>query len=98
MLRSAGYEVVTAENSFAALRVLESAVPILLVITDVVMKHGVDGFTLGRMVSMRHPEMKVIFVTAHDIEASPAVGCIVRKPVDFAVLLESIRFELRESR
>ena len=76
-----------------ALEDLESARPVDLLITDIVMPDRVHGVALSRMARMRRPELKVIYLTAYDIPGveDDAIGPVLRKPVDEDRLVAEVR-------
>jgi CheY-like chemotaxis protein len=57
-LRTAGFEVFLAPDYRLALEDLESARPIDLLITDIVMPGRVNGVALSRMARMRRPDSR----------------------------------------
>jgi two-component system cell cycle sensor histidine kinase/response regulator CckA len=64
-LRNKGYTVLEAKSGDAALKIIaESAEPIDLIITDVVMPR-MDGPALIKQVRETRPEMKVIFISGY---------------------------------
>ena len=84
VLRGAGYEVQLAPDYRLALEVLESNAPVDLLVCDIVMPDRVNGLALGRMARLRRPELKIIYVTGHDIPGvgDEALGPVLRKPID----------------
>jgi CheY-like chemotaxis protein len=87
MLRKAGFEVSLAPDYRLALRILESPQPLDLLITDVVMPDRVNGFALARMARMRRLDLRILYITAHDVPAGEAIGKILRKPIPLDVLV-----------
>jgi len=84
VLRGAGYEVQTAPDYRLALEVLESDALVDLLVCDIVMPDRVNGLALGRMARLRRPELKIIYITGHDIPGleDEALGPVLRKPID----------------
>jgi len=72
-LKELGYEVIEAENSKEAMAVLESARPIDLLFTDVVMPGSMTGDQLAREASRLRPGLKILF-TSGFAEASMQNG------------------------
>jgi CheY-like chemotaxis protein len=84
VLCSAGYEVQIAPDYRLALEVLESNALVDLLVCDIVMPDRVNGLALGRMARLRRPELKIIYITGHDIPGieDEALGPVLRKPID----------------
>jgi CheY-like chemotaxis protein len=84
ILRGAGYEVQLAPDYRLALEVLESNALVDLLVCDIVMPDRVNGLALGRMARLRRPELKIIYITGHDIPGieDEALGPVLRKPID----------------
>jgi CheY-like chemotaxis protein len=95
-LRAAGYEVSLAPDHLRALRILESTQPLDLMITDIVMPNGVNGFALARMARMRRLDLRILYMTAFDVPTGEAVGKILRKPFPLEVLASEARQALLE--
>lgn len=84
VLRGAGYEVQIAPDYRLALEVLESNALVDLLVCDIVMPDRVNGLALGRMARLRRPELKILYITGHDIPGveDEALGPVLRKPID----------------
>jgi CheY-like chemotaxis protein len=78
------YEVQIAPDYRLALEVLESNALVDLLVCDIVMPDRVNGLALGRMARLRRPELKIIYITGHDIPGveDEALGPVLRKPID----------------
>jgi DNA-binding NtrC family response regulator len=61
-MRRAGYEVVEAEDGLSAIKCLDDARGVHLLLTDVVMP-GIDGLKLADMAKARWPELKVVYMS-----------------------------------
>jgi CheY-like chemotaxis protein len=92
ILRGAGYAVQLAPDYRLALEVLESNAPVDLLVCDIVMPDRVNGLALGRMARLRRPELKIIYITGHDIPGieDEALGPVLRKPIDNDLFLAEI--------
>ena len=90
-LQDAGFNVSTAEDYRGALARLESGAPIDLLVSDIVMPGRVHGFALARMARMRRGNLKVLYVTGHDLPTSEALGKVLRKPVGDGELVDEVR-------
>jgi CheY-like chemotaxis protein len=98
ILQREGYGVTLTSDFRGALEVLESDQPIDLMLVDIVMPDRVNGVALSRMARLRRKELKVVYVTGYSIPGidREALGPILRKPVDEAVLLQEIAKVLAE--
>ena len=92
VLRGAGYQVQLAPDYRLALEVLESDAPVDLLVCDIVMPDRVNELALGRMARLRRPELKIIYITGHDIPGieDEALGPVLRKPIDNDLLIAEI--------
>ena len=92
LLRAAGHEIRVAPDFRLALQVLESDEPVDLLILDIVMPGGVNGFALARMARLRRPTLKIIYVSGYDIPgmSDEALGPIIRKPLDDQQLVDEV--------
>ena len=61
-LRALGYRVIECEKAVAALETLECE-PVDLMLTDIVMPGGIDGFGLARLARERWPDLKVVLTS-----------------------------------
>jgi CheY-like chemotaxis protein len=95
VLSHAGFETVIAENYMEALAAFENGAKINLLLADVVMPAGVNGFALARMARMRHPDLKILYLTAFDVPTSEALGKILKKPIGDDELLSEVREALK---
>jgi DNA-binding NtrC family response regulator len=65
ILEAAGFEVVEANDAANALALLQDMPGFQLICTDVQMPGELDGIDLALRVLERHPEMRVIIMSAH---------------------------------
>lgn len=79
-LSDMGYEVLTAENGAAALRVFKAARP-PIVLTDIKMP-GMDGIELLRRIKQERPETEVIMITGHG-DMDLAIKSVKYEATDF---------------
>ncbi len=95
-LREAGYDAVEAEDPGAALRLLESGAPDLL-LTDYAMP-GMTGLELAEHARARAKSLRVLIVSgyadAEALEASAARPALLRKPFDERSLIDAVRSAL----
>ena len=84
-----GLNVLEAEDSMAALAIIESDVPLDLLIADIGLP-GLDGRRLADMAQIMRPELKILFLTGYNsdavLESLPARTKIVEKPIELHVL------------
>jgi len=59
------YRILTAEDGFAARRLLESDEPIDLLLTDVVMPNGVNGMDLAREARRLRQDLKIVLMSGY---------------------------------
>ncbi len=65
MLRSLGYEVITAADATDALSMLERDLPIDLLFSDILMPRGMTGAELARHAVALRPNLRVLLASAH---------------------------------
>jgi two-component system response regulator GlrR len=100
-LKSAGYNVTTADSGERALAAIAAGLP-QLVITDLRMP-GMDGLALFDSVQRDHPALPVVILTAHgnipDAVAATKRGVFgyLTKPYDSNILIEQVEAALRLS-
>lgn len=95
-LGEAGYTVLAAADPAAALALLERNPAIELLLTDVVMPGGLNGFDLARRAQQRRPSLKVIFISAYSmaeavLQARPQAEPILRKPFRHGQLVGEVQ-------
>lgn len=100
VLQSAGHEVLTAGNSFEAIKIIREQ-PIDMIISDVRL-HPFDGFEIMERAQELHPQLPVILMTG-----SPRPGDEERlrgrntvyliKPISLQMLEEIVNELLRQS-
>jgi DNA-binding NtrC family response regulator len=99
-LRAAGYDVIGAADSMAALDALDHGVAVDLIITDIVMPEGKPhGLALARMARLRR-KVPCIFITGYQelVTAEATLpGRVFQKPVDFAALVNEVQLCLAEA-
>jgi CheY-like chemotaxis protein len=93
-LRDAGFEVKAASDYQKALDILAGDEQLDLLLTDVVMPKGINGFALARMARMRRLNLKVLYTTAFDVPAHEAIGKILHKPISEAALVDEVTHAL----
>jgi len=63
MLYEAGFWTVEAEDADQALHMLESRNDIRIVFLDVVMRQGIDGLALAKLIRRRWPHIKIVIAS-----------------------------------
>lgn len=92
-----GYKVITATSGAEAVKILESNQDISLMLSDVIMPGGMDGFALAERAAEIRPGMQIIlasgFTGKHGIGKLPPgiVSKRVSKPYEISAIAEAIR-------
>ncbi|MEJ0072141.1 MAG: response regulator [Pseudomonadota bacterium] len=91
-----GYPVLAAADPAAALGLLADNPEIGLLLTDVVMPGGLNGFDLARRAQALRPALKIIFISAYSmaetvLQARSAADPILRKPFRHAQVMSQVR-------
>jgi CheY-like chemotaxis protein len=93
-LREAGFHVLEASDSDAAVRLLEAHDSVRLIFTDINMPGSMDGLKLSELVRDRWPPVRII-VTSGRVEptagALPDGSQFIAKPYAAAGVLEAVR-------
>jgi len=99
VLEQSGFRVVPAQDGEAALRLVNEAAPVDLLLTDIRMPK-LDGLELARRLGAAHPTLRVLFVSGYpgsgagDLDKSR----LIQKPVTASELLRRVRRALRTRR
>ncbi|HKF99193.1 MAG TPA: response regulator, partial [Xanthobacteraceae bacterium] len=72
-LRDEGFSVIEAANADEAIGVLQTTIPVHVVLTDVTMPGRTDGIGLARFIEAHGPDTKVILTSGTLLAAPP--GC-----------------------
>ena len=64
-MENLGYQVFTASNANEALTCLANEPSITLLLTDVVMPGGMNGFELAEQAAVQHPELKILLTSGY---------------------------------
>lgn len=86
-----GYPVVEAADGREALTQLETGRDIRLMLSDIVMPGGVDGFALARKARALYPNLAIILATGFAPKTDDATWPILRKPYDIDTLSKTLR-------
>ncbi|MGD9617865.1 MAG: PAS domain S-box protein [Alphaproteobacteria bacterium] len=98
-LRMLGYEVLTAPDGPSALSVLRRDPDIQILLSDIVMPHGMNGVELAREAVRLRPELRVLLASGHPMTALPGKDGgglhdefpFLSKPYRSAQLAEALR-------
>jgi DNA-binding NtrC family response regulator len=91
-LRSQRLHVVEASNAEEAMTILDSAIPIDLLFTDIRMPGRIDGVGLVQLARARFPKLKVIMTSSHPSEAAARdlADSFLFKPYDLPSMVEQV--------
>lgn len=93
MMAERGHTVVSAGNASEALHVLDSGEPFDLILSDLVMPGGMNGYDLAKRVRSRWPTLPVLLATGYSDQAAIALKegfPLISKPYEPAALLLAI--------
>ncbi len=90
LLEQEGYRVLEAPSPGEALEMLETAQPVSLLITDLLMP-GMGGEELSRRACALRPGLKVLAVSGYSADAVPASLPFLQKPYTVGALTQTIR-------
>jgi len=98
-LRAEGLAVIEASNGDEALRVLQSALPVQLLLTDIRMASKLDGLTLAHAARAVRPNLKLIVVSSHvsGDEVTGLADAFFRKPYIVNTIIERVKSLLLEA-
>ena len=98
LLEAAGFEVLEAVTMGEVLTTLERDAPIDLLLADLRLAPGTPhGFSIARVVQMRHRSVKIVFMTGGDPEGFALAGpgdIVLHKPFRAHTLVETIKAAL----
>ncbi|MEM9343108.1 MAG: ATP-binding protein [Pseudomonadota bacterium] len=99
LIRSLGYDVETARTGRDALEMIEHGTPYDLVITDIVMPGGVDGFKLAKAVRDARPGQAILYMSGYTGYSEDDIGDVaapmLQKPCPPNELAAAIRKALQ---
>jgi DNA-binding NtrC family response regulator len=98
ILKFAGFEGLEADSMTEVLAALDRAEPVDLVLADLRLAPGTPhGFSIARVVQMRYPHVKIVFMTGGDAQGF-ALGTpddvVLQKPFKARDLVDTIRATL----
>ncbi|HEY9040137.1 MAG TPA: chemotaxis protein CheB [Roseovarius sp.] len=86
-----GYQVVEAEDGPAALAQLETGRDIRLMLSDIVMPGGIDGFELASKASALCPDLQIVLTTGFAPKSGDTTWPMLRKPYGMDTLAKALR-------
>ena len=95
-MKSLGYRVLSAASANEAIAIVESAVPIDLMLSDIVLPGGKDGKATAAQVLCMRPGLPVLFMSGYTdhtdfaIEGLNDAPVLLRKPFRRAELAERL--------
>jgi signal transduction histidine kinase len=96
---SLGYRVMSAADACEALTLIGRVPGVDLMVSDIVMSGGIDGFELARRARELRPALPILLMSGFPAEAGSAEACefpILRKPYRREELARQIRAALAE--
>lgn len=97
-LRAEGITVIEASNADEALRVLQSPLPIQLLLTDIRMPSALDGLALAHAARATRPGLKLIVASSQPAarELAGLADAFFTKPFVLTAMVERVRSLLAE--
>ena len=98
-LRAQGLNVIEASNGDEAMRVLQSALPVELLLTDIRMASELDGWALARAARSARPGLKLIVASSRvaDDELAGLADAVFLKPYNLNAIVDRVKSLLREA-
>jgi DNA-binding response OmpR family regulator len=98
-LRAQGITVIEASNADEALRVLQSPLPIQLLLTDIHLPSALDGLALAHAARAARPGLKLIVASSQPgaREVAGLADAFFAKPFVLTAMVERVRSLLAES-
>jgi len=94
VLTEAGFRVIEAVSPSEALALLEARPDVLVLVSDVEMGNGPNGFHLSQAVHERWPGIAIILTSGRatpDVGDMPPGSVFLRKPYPLALLVQHVR-------
>ena len=96
-LKELGYRILTAGNGVQALKILSETPQINLLISDVIMPGGLNGYELAEQATVINPQLKVILASGYSesVLASNSrknlSAILLNKPYSLAELAQQVK-------
>ncbi|MGE4049039.1 MAG: ATP-binding protein [Acetobacteraceae bacterium] len=97
-LRELDYHVLEAEDGPSAMRVVQTASDLALLITDVGLPNGMNGRQLAEAIREQRPGLPVLFITGYSGTILPSGVEVIGKPFDLETLVRRVRAILVSNR
>jgi CheY-like chemotaxis protein len=100
LLLDAGFRVVEAANAAEALAVLEAGVPIAVLLADVDMPPGINGYELALQVYERWPKVEILIMSGRQWPAEgdlPPGAAFLAKPCPNEAIISHVRSGIERS-
>jgi CheY-like chemotaxis protein len=94
LLSDEGFRVVEAANASEALIVLEAGIPVGVLLADVDMPSGINGYQLAQAVRRRWPEIEILVMSGRHWPAEgdlPSGAAFLAKPCPNESILSHVR-------
>lgn len=90
-LQDAGYHVFEASTGAEALRVIEHAPDLNLLITDINLPGAMDGHALARAINQSHGHVKVLFTSGYSPGKMEPNATFLVKPYNIKQVMDVVR-------
>jgi len=93
-----GHSVARASSGLAALAIVDRKEPLDLLLTDVVMP-GLHGFNLARMVLLRRPDIRILYMSGYaEVDmVTKDTGPRYGKLLDKSLLPDQLKLEIEQA-
>ena len=97
-LRAQGIAVIEASNGDEAMHVLQSALPVQLLLTDIHMASEFDGLALAHAARAARPGLKLIVASSHEAndEVTNLADAFFSKPYELSAIVNRVKSLLKE--
>ncbi len=89
-LRGRGIHVLEASSADEALTVLESALPVHLLFTDIHLPGAMNGVALANLAHVRYPRLKLIITSSQEPAGGAVADTFIAKPYDLPVVISRV--------
>jgi CheY-like chemotaxis protein len=89
-LRGRGIQVLEASSADEALSVLESALPIHLLFTDIHLPGAMNGVALANLARTRYPHLKLIITSSQAPAGGAVADSFIPKPYDLPAVIRQV--------